>query len=205
MNFQEFRRELFDSICFTTNQVYAWQSGFDKNNLGRWVKKGFLIKLRNGYYSFPEYLGKADFAWYIANRMYKPSYVSLHTALAFYGMIPESVVQITSVTPLKTNSFINSFGTYSYKTIDPGFFFGYDAKPMTDGRVMLLATPEKALIDLLYLYPFYREPGDFEELRLDADFLTEHLNPELIRDYLVRAGNQALVKRMLTLQKTYGV
>lgn len=205
MNFQEFRRTLFDSVCFSTNQVYAWQPGFDKNNLGRWTKKGYLIKLRNGFYSFTEYLGKADFAWYIANRIYSPSYISLHTALAFYGLIPESVVQITSVTSLKTSSFTNSFGTYSYKTVRPGLMFGYDAKPLADGRTLLFATPEKALVDLLYLYPFYQKPDDFEELRLDRHFLQEELNQEFISGYLLRISNRALDKRMQTLLKTYGL
>jgi len=161
--------------------------------------------LRNGFYSFPEYLGKADFAWYLANRIYKPSYISLHTALAFYGLIPESVVQITSVTSLKTITFTNSFGTYSYKTVSRDLIFGYDAKPLADGRSLLFAKPEKALIDLLYLYPFYSKPADFEELRLDADFLQEHLDLELLNEYAFRTASKALDRRILALLKTYGL
>jgi predicted transcriptional regulator of viral defense system len=205
MNFQKFRTELFEYICFTSNQVYAWRPDFDKNNLSRWVKKGFIVRLRNGYYSFPEYLGASDNALYIANRIYRPSYISLHTALAFYGMIPESVVQITSVTSLKTSTFINPFGTYTYNTIRPELMFGYDAKSTTGGRTLLFAKPEKALIDLLYLYPFYEKPADFEELRLDADYLGEHLNIDLLIEFSAKVGNAALKKRVQTLLRTYGL
>ena len=203
MNFQEFRTVLFDSVCFTTNQVYAWQPGFDKNNLGRWVRKGFLIKLRNGYYSFPEYRGKPDFSLFVANRIYRPSYISLHTALSFYGLIPELVVQITSVTSLKTASFTNAFGSFSYQTVKPDLFFGYEPKPLTDGRTWLIAKPEKALIDLLYLYPFYKTPDDFRNLRLDEEFLHNLINTDLLNEFVQRLNNKAIAPRIRLLLKVY--
>jgi hypothetical protein len=52
----------------------------------------------------------------------------LHTALAFYGIIPEAVVQVTSVTSLKTASFRNEFGEYSYKNVKENLMFGYELK-----------------------------------------------------------------------------
>ncbi|MDR0832863.1 MAG: hypothetical protein LBN93_01535, partial [Candidatus Symbiothrix sp.] len=171
MHYFEFRQQLFDLACFNINQLYAWQPNFDRNNLTRWVKKGYLIRLRQGHFAFAEYKGKADYALYFANRIYRPSYVSLHTALSFYGMIPESVVQITSVTSLKTADFSNDFGEYSYKSVLEKLMFGYDLKPMLDNRTLQLASPEKALLDLLYLYPFYNNEQELEELRLDEDFL----------------------------------
>jgi len=51
MNFQDFREAFLHQISFTTNQVQTWHPGFDKNNLNRWVTKGYIIKLRNGYYT----------------------------------------------------------------------------------------------------------------------------------------------------------
>jgi len=145
---------MFDLGCFSINQVYAWQPNFDRNNFLHWIRRGLLIRLRQGYYTFPEYLKKPDFSLYFANRIYKPSYVSLHTALAFYGMIPEAVVQITSVTSLKTANFKNPFGEFSYKSVRADFMYGYNIRPIADGRTLQLAKPEKALLDLLYLYPF---------------------------------------------------
>lgn len=115
------------------------------------------------------------------NRIYRPSYVSLHTALAFYGIIPEAVVQITSVTTMKTASFNNDFGEYSYKSVKENLMFGYDLKPISDERTFQLASPEKALLDLLYLYPFYNTMDELEELRLDEDLLHDDLDLNLYK------------------------
>ncbi|MCK7531456.1 MAG: hypothetical protein MZV63_10685 [Marinilabiliales bacterium] len=90
--------------------------------------------MRQGYYAFPDYREQKDFAWYFANRIYKPSYISLHTALSFYGIIPEAVIQITSVSTLKTAIFSNGFGEYSYKNVKDDLMFGYDLQEMEGSR-----------------------------------------------------------------------
>jgi predicted transcriptional regulator of viral defense system len=194
---------MFGLACFSIHQVYAWKPDFDRNNLTRWVKKGYIVRLRQGYFTFPEYKGKSDYTLYFANRIYRPSYISLHTALAFYGMIPEAVVQITSVTSLKTVSFSNDFGTYTYNSIKEELMFGYDLKPMSDKRTLQFAIPEKALLDLLYLYPFYDNEEEMEELRLDEDFLHEQLNIPLLLDFSEKFRNKALDRRLGLLLKTY--
>ncbi|MDD2281514.1 MAG: hypothetical protein PHT23_07700, partial [Bacteroidales bacterium] len=191
--------------CFNIYQIYAWQPGFDRNNLTRWTKKGYLIRLRQGYFAFSEYKHKPDYALYFANRIYRPSYISLHTALAFYGMIPEAVVQITSITSLKTASFTNYFGEYSYNNIKENLMFGYDLKPIADNRTIQFAAPEKALLDLLYLYPFYDSKQELEELRLDEDYLQEDLNKELLMDSCDKFQSKALDNRVKLLFKTYNL
>lgn len=203
MTFLEFKNQLFDLACFNIYQVYARQPDFDRNNLTRWVKKGYLVRLRQGYFAFSEYKSKLDYSLYFANRIYRPSYISLHTALAFYGMIPEAVVQITSVTSLKTVSFNNDFGEYSYKNLKENLMFGYELKPVADNRTMQFATPEKALLDLLYLYPFYDNEQELEELRLDEDYLHDDLNKDLLMDYCGKFQNKALDRRIKLLFKTY--
>lgn len=205
MNFLEFKNRMFDLACFNIYQVFAWQPDFDRNNITRWLKKGYLVQLRQGYYSFPEYKGKPDYSMYFANRIYKPSYISLHSALSFYGIIPEAVVQILSVTSLKTTSFTNDFGEYSYKTVKENLIFGYDLKPMADNRTILLATPEKALLDLLYLYPFYNNKQEMEELRLDEDYLHNDFNKELFLEYATRYQSKALDQRIRLLLKTHNL
>ena len=205
MSFIEFRKRMFPLACFNVNQVYAWQPDFSRNNLVRWTSQGLLIRLRKGYYTFPEYTGLPDYSYYFANRMYFPSYVSLHTALAFYGMIPEAVTQITSVTSLKTASFSNRFGLFTYSSVREDLMFGYDIRPMADERTLLFATPEKALTDLLYLYPFYNSARDLEELRLDEYYLHEELKKDLLLDYSSRIKSKALDKRIKLLLKTYAV
>jgi len=203
MNFLEFKSRMFDFACFNIYQIYAWKPDFDRNNLTRWVKKGYLARLRQGYFAFPEYKSKPGYSLYFANRIYKPSYISLHTALSFYGMIPEAVVQITSVTSLKTTSFANDFGEYSYKTEKESLMFGFDLKPMADNRTIQFATPEKALLDLLYLYPFYNNEQELQELRLDEDYMHEDLNKELLLQYTSKFQSKALEQRVTLLFKTY--
>lgn len=203
MNFLEFKDKMLDLACFNIHQIFAWKPDFDRNNLTRWIKKGYLIRLRQGYYAFPEYKGKSDYALYFANRIYRPSYISLHTALSFYGMIPEAIVQITSVTSLKTTSFVNIFGEYSYKSVKDNLMFGYDLKPMADNRTIQFATPEKALLDLLYLYPFYNNEQEIEELRLDEDYLQHDLNRRLLLEYAEKFQSKALDQRIKILFKTY--
>lgn len=203
MSYLEFRKQLFDLGCFSVHQVYAWQPDFDRNNFMHWIKRGLLIRLRQGYYAFPEYLSKPDFTLYFANRMYRPSYVSLHSALAFYGMIPEAVIQITSVTTLKTANFKNAFGEFSYKSIRDELMFGYDLKPIADGRTLQLAKPEKALLDLLYLYSFYNSAEDMEELRLDNDFMNNDFDWELFQNYAQKFKSKALEKRRKVITNSY--
>lgn len=203
MTFLEFKNQLFDLACFNIYQVYAWQPDFDRNNLTRWVKKGYLVHLRQGYFAFSEYKSRQDYSLYFANRIYRPSYISLHTALAFYGMIPEAVVQITSVTSLKTISFSNDFGEYSYKNLKENLMFEYELKPVADNRTMQFATPEKALLDLLYLYPFYDNEQELEELRLDEDYLHDDLDKDLLVNYCDKFQNKALARRVKLLFKTY--
>ncbi len=205
LNYLEFHKQWYPLGCFNVQQVYSWCPDFNRHNLRVWESKGYLIKLRKEYYAFSECRKIPDFNRYLANRIYRPSYISLHTALSYYGMIPEEVVQITSVTSLKTASFSNEFGEYTYSSVKSGLMFGYEPKPMADGRVILLASPEKALLDLLYLNPFYETEADMSELRLDEDFMFEDFNSEIFKEYAERIGSKALNDRVNTLLTVYGL
>ena len=81
--------------------------------------------------------------------------------------------------------------------------FGYQSKPMADDRILLMATPEKALLDLLYLYPEYDTTQQLTDLRLDEDFLRYDLKLDLMNEYILRFNNNALARRLLLLYKTY--
>jgi len=205
VNFIEFRTRLFPLACFNVNQVYAWKPDFNRNNLVRWTSQGLIIRLRQGYYTFPEYLRMPDYPFYFANRIYLPSYVSLHTALASYGIIPEGVTQITSVTSLKTASFVNPSGTFVYRSVREDLMFGYIARPIGDGRTLLFATPEKAIIDLIYLYPFYNNSREMTELRFDDYFMSKELNRELLLEYSSRIKSKALDNRIKLLLMNYAL
>ncbi|MGM9869827.1 MAG: hypothetical protein ACI30R_09415 [Sodaliphilus sp.] len=213
ISYLEFRERLLPEGCFSTHQARAFFPQFDRNNLTRWTKKDLLVRLRTEWYAFPEMLKQPDFARYISSRIYRPSYVSLHTALSIYGIIPEAVTSITAVSTLKTARFENRFGQYVYQNVKPDLFFGF--KPIllpanqtihnSPSQAWMLAHPEKALLDLLYLYPFYNTEQELLQLRFDEDFMAEDLNTERLQLYLEKIKNKALEKRIKTLLTLYSL
>lgn len=205
MNYLEFRNGLFDKVCFSVHQIRSRFRNFNFNNLTRWVKKGLLVKLKNGYYAFSDYLSEPNSPFYIANRIYRPSYVSLHSALAFYGIIPEAVVQITCIASLKTADFNNRFGAFSYKSVLPDFMFGYDRKPYVKSLSFMIAGPEKSILDLLYLYPFYNTSNEIENLRFDEDVLNEIIDKEKLLNYACRFNVKTLSRRVNLMMEIYGL
>lgn len=130
--------------------------------LYRWCKAGKLISLRRGIYALPESyrsvtLNPAE----LANELYRPSYISTYWAIGFYGLIPERVVTYTSVTTRVPRSFENPLGTFSYRHIKAPAFFGYKSIAIDD-RSVLIAEPEKAMLDLWYL-----EKGEWSRDRME--------------------------------------
>ena len=83
--------------------------------------------------------------------------------------------------------------------------FGYHSKAIGRGQSIQLAQPEKALLDLLYLYPFYHTKLDMEELRMDEDFLHDDFDLGLLDEYLHRFKNKVLEKRVKLFLNTYGL
>jgi hypothetical protein len=81
--------------------------------------------------------------------------------------------------------------------------FGYDLKPLAEGQTLQLAKPEKALLDLLYLYPFYDTAQELEDLRLDEDFLQDNLDRQLLEEYTLKFKNKALENRVKLMINTY--
>jgi predicted transcriptional regulator of viral defense system len=119
-----------------------------KHLLIRYVKKGVVLKLKDkrGLYCLK---GRRPHPWLLANKLLRPSYVSLETALSHYGQIPESVHAVTSVTPKIPRSFESLELHFSYQRVKPSAFTGY--KPvLIDGQTVWLAEPEKAAADYLY-------------------------------------------------------
>jgi predicted transcriptional regulator of viral defense system len=181
--------------AFSVHQINAVFSNFSPNNFTHWQKQGLIVKLRQGFYAFQEACLQPNFAFWLSNFIYKPSYISLHTALAFYGIIPEAVTQITAVSSMKTADFQNNIAQFSYKKIKPDLFFGYEQKTFGN-RTISIATPEKAILDLLYLYPFYNTESEIENLRFDEDFVQNELNTGKLALYLDRFDNKKLAKRV---------
>ena len=74
---------------------------------------------------------------------------------------------------------------------------------MRDGKQYMMATPEKAIIDLLYLYPQYSSLDEMRELRFDEDWMHDDLNVERLKEYVERINSPALTKRIKLLLKAY--
>ena len=203
MNFWQLRNQFYDLVCFNINQVYAWQPNFEKNNLTRWTKQNLLVKLRNSWYSFPDYLKTPNIQYFVSNKIYTPSYVSLHSALAFYGIIPEAIVQTTAVSSLKKANFENNFGSFSYQQILPKLMFGNEQKTFLNKHSLFLATPEKAILDLLYLYPQYNSEQEIIEMRFDEEFMQEDLNVERLNEFTEKFQSKVLRNRVNLLLKIH--
>jgi predicted transcriptional regulator of viral defense system len=203
MNYWQLRNQFYDLICFNINQVYAWQPSFEKNNLTRWVKQNLLVKLRNSWYSFPDYVNMSNIQYFVSNKIYSPSYISLHSALAFYGIIPEAIVQTTAVSSLKKANFENNFGSFSYQQILPELMFGNEQKTFLNKHSLFFATPEKAILDLLYLYPQYNSEQEIIELRFDEEFMQEELNVERLNEFTEKFQSKALRNRVDLLLKIH--
>jgi len=203
VNFWQLRNQFYDLACFNVNQVYAWQPNFEKNNLTRWTKQNLLVKLRNSWYSFPDYFKTCSFQYFVSNKIYTPSYISLHSALAFYGIIPEAIVRTTAVSSLKKANFENAFGSFLYQQILPELMFGYEQKTFLNNRNLIFATPEKAILDLLYLYPQYNNEQEIIELRFDEEFMQENLNIKRLNEFTERFHSKILRNRINILLKLY--
>lgn len=112
----------------------------------RYAKAGVLVKLRNGLYGVADDL-PSELA--IANRLYAPSYLSFEFALAYHHLIPEHAYAVTSATTRATQTFTVASVAYEYHRLKRAAFTGYQPVRV-GGDTILMATPEKALVDYLY-------------------------------------------------------
>lgn len=144
-------------------------SGEPRQNLRvrlyEWRKAGKLLPLRRGMYALAApYRHVAAHPALLSNQLYKPSYISLHWALSFYGLIPEKTVVYTAVTPRVPRTFENDFGVYRYSNLKQKFFFGYRTVDM-GGENVFVASPEKALLDLWHLQSGVWDTDRMAEMR----------------------------------------
>ena len=203
MKYLDFHKAFSALGCFDINQVKMVQPDFDRCALTRWMAAGYITHLKNGLYAFSEWISTPGVDLIVANLMYRPSYISLYSALSHYGMIPEFVAHTTNVTTLKTAVFLNDLGTFDYHHIKPGLFWGYQIIDTTSKRKVLMALPEKALLDLLYLTPTLKSEEDMFQLRLDEDYMNSAFNLVQAQQYVERFNSKALSQRFKLLLKVY--
>lgn len=152
---------------------------FIKSNLN----SGLFIKLRQNFYmikdSHPDY-------WFIANKLYQPSYISLEAALSHYKVIPEVVYTITSITTKSTREFETPISTFSYQHIKITAFTGYTLQEVDRCKVFF-AEAEKALADYLYFV-------DLKKTLLNDRLKLNHINKAKLIDYAKLFNRPSLLK-----------
>lgn len=136
--------------------------------LSRWVKGGRLIQVKRGSYILSDEYAFQPADWnYIATFIHRPSYISLHSALADYGMIPEYIPNITLVTTKRPKKIELSQKMLIYQHIKKEFFWGYAVRGDKDFPVFF-AEPEKALLDLFYFTSGELNMAFMEEMRFQG-------------------------------------
>lgn len=195
MNYLSFANIFRRVPVFSIAEIEKYFPGFERENLLNWQKKGDLLRIRNGWYSISGTIKTVEHAYFVANKIYSPSYISLESALAHFGWIPEAVFTFTSVTTLKTNVFDTPKGRYRYATVKPSLFFGYQILSL-DGHGIKMAEPEKALLDFLYFHPKAREEEDFEAYRFNLAQMRVDLNPKRLEEYATLFNSPTLLKRL---------
>jgi predicted transcriptional regulator of viral defense system len=198
MNFQTAHSQLASLIVFSLSDLRLLEPDFRRANLTVWKSRGWVRMVAPGFYVFADQVLDEGVLFQIANRVYPPSYVSLESALAYYHLIPETVYAITSVGTRKTRYLSSDLGEFHYRTIQSTYYFGYQPIETREGHRFLMAEPEKAILDFLYLHRQLALPADFLSLRLDPE-MSEKLNRGKLRQWADRCQHQNFLRRVETL------
>lgn len=143
-----------------------------KNKIRRLLRDGALVRVTRGLYE----TDATTPPQFLAASICGPSYISFEYALAYYGMIPETVPTVTSAAFEKgrVKRYETPFGAFVFHDVPSAAFPAGIATVVEEGRAFRIATPEKALCDTLWLRPpvsTYRDLEDllFADLRLDPE------------------------------------
>lgn len=167
MKYTEFEHRIKEALpLFSKRDLEKMNLGVFNWQLSSWQKKGYLKKICSNFYQFTnEGVPKEK----IANTIYQPSYISLEYALYYYNLTEDVAFQITSVTTKKTKRILSGKDIYIYQKIKTDAFTGYQTVKI-DNFDILMALPEKALVDFFYLNPKnIKSENDFLELRFNEE------------------------------------
>lgn len=170
MKYEKLQEIVGDEPLFETGLLLAGDvdPASVRRQLSRLTASGRLLQLRRGLYALaPPYQKVKPHPFLVANHIVRPSYVSLQSALAYHGIIPEHVPVVTSITTSRPGVWSTALGDFEYRHIKKDLFFGSHVEDLGGGQEALVATPEKALLDLLYLQPGSDRPAYLQELRLE--------------------------------------
>lgn len=196
MYFQQVVQKLANVHLFESGHLYAGADNPQQvqRQLADWVRAGKIVQLRRGLYTAAQpYQSEQPHSYVIANHLVRGSYISLHSALSYFDLIPEHVAVVTSVTTGRPGTWQNLYGHFSFQHIQPALFFGFQYRLVTNTQWAFVATPEKALLDLIYLTPDADKAGYIRALRLQN---LDQLDTGRLRANVERMGKPKL-KRVL--------
>ena len=160
--------------------------------LSRWVRSGRLVQLRRGVYAIAKPYRKVEpHPFLVANALRKNSYVSLQSALAFHGLIPEHVPACTSVTTGRSEKLETALGTFIYMRAKRDHLFGFRQMEVAANQFAFVANPEKALLDLVYVTKGAQATSYLRELRLQH---TNEISGETLKELAARMNKPKLLK-----------
>jgi predicted transcriptional regulator of viral defense system len=197
MKWLDFNEELLrlDLRVFTLREALRFL-GLNYNTgrmqISRWVKMHRLVRLKNGLYALKGSIDRGEISeYYIANRLYSPSYVSLESALSFYNLIPEIAFSVTSICSKPTRKFSVEQTSFTYRSVQPRYLTGYTVEK-EKGSSIRIAEKEKAVVDYLY-FTIVDKTSPLERLSLTG------LNRKKMFDYasLVKEEKLMLLIRRL--------
>ncbi|NBC05807.1 MAG: hypothetical protein GVY26_01285 [Bacteroidetes bacterium] len=194
-----------DRTLITTDYMRKKYGKYDPNIFRRWVDQGKVEKVRNGVYRFSDSVLESDWDRYvIANALQYPSYVSLHSALYFYNLIPEYVFNVSSVSTKKTQFYTFRDTRYTFQQLKPSLYFGYRVFSWK-GNQFRIALLEKAILDLAYLEPLFVDPSWLEEMRFDEDVLRDEVDWAIVSSFARKMDAPSIYKKINTLRSTYSL
>jgi len=191
---------MIDFPVFSIADIRTVYPDFDRRRVYEWQIKNYILKVSKGLYIFSDVPLNETMLFRIANKLYRPSYISLETAMAYYQLIPEAVYGVTSVSTRRTYKFNTELATFSYRTVSPHLFFGYSITP----DLIKIATVEKTLLDYFYLNPDIDNQKAYESLRIDISALMEQIDRGRLKYQLDRFGSSALSKRITSFLNWMG-
>jgi predicted transcriptional regulator of viral defense system len=145
------------------------------------VKHGEIIRLKKGLYVLDQRVSRAIISpFLLANHIYGPSYVSMHSALRYYGLIPEMVYSVQSMTTGVARDYENSIGRFSYIHVSAQYYQPGVTIAEEESGSFMIASPEKALCDLMVYTPnlnfrYQTEIQNYleEDIRFDMEALSD--------------------------------
>jgi len=198
MKFRDLKQMLGQTPLIDVRNIINLEPNFHRRRLYEWQQSGLIKKIANNFYIFTDYDLDESSLYFIANKIYAPSYISLESALYHYDLIPETVYQVTSVAARKTNKISSEIADFSYRHLKPGLFFGYQIIKKGNFSYQI-AEAEKALLDFFYLRADIKSKQDVASLRINKENFRQKIEKNKMEEYLRKFNSPTMNKKIKEL------